>query len=229
MSMRGVIFDFNGTLFFDSDLHLESMWRMYDRHELQRPTKEYMVNHIFGRTNRTIYLQDFNKDATDEEIKNFGKVKEELYRQLCLERPDIFRLVDGAGEMLDFLKENGIPYCIATGSPRDNMEFYFKHLGIDRWFSWDTVVYDDGTFRGKPAPDIYLRAADRLGLSPSECIVFEDGTSGILAANAAGIGGVVAVYEEKYMSPLTELTRVDKVFHDHTEWKKTLADYGILR
>ena len=229
MSIKGVIFDFNGTLFFDSDLHFDSMAQMFVKYGLQKPDDEFMINHIFGRTNKKIYLDNFNSNADDAEISKFGEVKEDLYRQMCLQRPELFHLVDGVCEMLDALKENGVPYCIATGSPRGNMEFYFEHLGIGRWFSWDNIVYDDGSFPGKPAPDIYLRAADRLGLSPEECVVFEDGTSGILAANAAGAGRGVAVYEAKYASPLTPDTKVNKVFHDHKNWKETLTEYGVLR
>jgi HAD superfamily hydrolase (TIGR01509 family) len=65
------------------------------------------------------------------------------------------------------------------------VSFYIKNLGLDRWFSEDNMVWDNGAFPGKPAPDIYRLAAAKLGLSPSECLVYEDGTSGILAANRA--------------------------------------------
>ena len=64
---------------------------------------------------------------------------------------------------------------------------------MDRWFDPRRIVYDDGTFPGKPAPDIYLRAAERIGLSPSRCIVAEDARSGIEAARRAGAGIIVAV------------------------------------
>jgi beta-phosphoglucomutase-like phosphatase (HAD superfamily) len=91
------------------------------------------------------------------------------------------------------------------------------------------MVWDDGTYPGKPHPDIYQKAAKKLGLSPADCLVFEDGTSGIRAANAAGAGAVMAIYEAKYPSPLTDETRVDGVRHDLGEWKTILAEYGLLR
>ena len=131
-------------------------------------------------------------------------------------------------EAIEYLKENNIPFCLATGSPLINVNFYFEALGIGRWFSFDNIVYCDGSFPGKPAPDIYKLAADRLGLDTSECAVFEDGTSGILSANAAGVSKVMALWEEGVPSPLTEKTRVDGIYHSLKDWKNILSSIGII-
>jgi HAD superfamily hydrolase (TIGR01509 family) len=137
-------------------------------------------------------------------------------------------LAKGAVEMLDAIKEQNIPYCLATGSERGNVEFYMEALDLWRWFDWEHIVYEDGSFPGKPAPDIYNIAAARIGLKTSECLVFEDGTSGIRAANAANAGAVIVVYDKKYPSPVTHETKVNNIFHDHTNWKNTLIKYRIL-
>ena len=229
MTLKGILFDFNGTLFFDSDLHMEAFRRIFKKHGKPIPSDELMIESFFGCTNETIYRNNFDPDAKQEEIKAFTIEKEDLYRDLCLEMPDTFRLVDGATELLDYLKENHIPFCLATGSDIDNVSFYIKHLGIDRWFSEDNMVYTNGTFKGKPAPDIYRIAASKIELSPSECMIFEDGTSGIRAANAAGAGAVTLIYDSKYPSPLTDETKVDGIYHDLKDWKKILAEYGLLR
>ena len=229
MTLKGILFDFNGTLFFDSDLHMEAFRRIFKEYGKPVPSDEFMIQKLFGRTNETIYRNNFNQNAEMSEIERFSVAKENTYRDLCLECPHIFRLVDGATELLDYLKENNIPFCLATGSDIDNVSFYIKHLGIDRWFGENNMVYTNGTFNGKPAPDVYLIAAGKLGLDPSECMVFEDGTSGIRAANAAGAGAVTLVYESKYPSPMTEETRVNGIYHDLKEWKKILAEYGMLR
>lgn len=100
--------------------------------------------------------------------------KETIYRELCLQDEERFRLAPGAAELLDWLCEHGIPHTIATASEIRNVRFFREHFGLDRWFDPRRIVYDDGTFSGKPAPDIYLRAAERIGLSPSRCIVAED-------------------------------------------------------
>ena len=73
---------------------------------------------------------------------------------------------------------------------------------MDRWFDPRRIVYDDGTFSGKPAPDIYLRAAERIGLSPSRCIVAEDAPVGIEAARRAGMSviGVATTFRREDLS-----------------------------
>ncbi|MBQ9085672.1 MAG: HAD family phosphatase [Clostridia bacterium] len=229
MTLRGILFDFNGTLFFDSDIHIHLFQEYHQEYGKEIPSADFIVSHIFGRDNATILRQNFKPDATDKEAEAFSQAKEERYRDFCLAHPDRLRLTDGAEEMLNHLKACGIPFALATGSEWDNVVFYREQLGLGRWFTSENTVYIDGTFPGKPAPDIYQIAAARLGLSPSECLVFEDGTSGILAANRAGAGAVVALYENGLPSPINEHTRVNGVQHNFTEWRALLADYGLTR
>lgn len=229
MTLKGILFDFNGTLLFDSDLHMDAFRRAFALFGKPAPSYEFMIENIFGRTNATIYRENLNANATKAEIERFADQKETLYQDACLAQRDTFRLVDGAEEMLDYLKKNDVPYALATGSNWGNVSFYLRELGLDRWFTTDNMVWDDGTYSGKPAPDVYHKAAKKLGLSASDCLVFEDGTSGIRAANAAGAGAVTVIYEEKLSSPLTDETRVNGVYHDLREWKNILAEYGLLR
>ena len=227
--LKGILFDFNGTLFFDSDLHMEAFRQVFPLYGLPVPTDDFMAERCFGRTNETIFKENINPNATKADIDEFELRKESVYHKLCLDLPERFRLVDGAEELLDELKARGIPFCLATGSNLLNLNFYIKHMKLDRWFTSENTVYDDGTYPGKPAPDIYRLAAGKLSLDPSDCLVFEDGTSGIRAANAAGAGDVVVVYDKCLDSPITESTRVAEVHHDLLEWRDILARYGILR
>ena len=121
------------------------------------------------------------------------------------------RLAPGAAELLDWLCEHGIPHTIATASEIRNVRFFREHFGLDRWFDPRRIVYDDGTFSGKPAPDIYLRAAERIGLSPSRCIVAEDARSGIEAARRAGAGMIVAVASTMDRGTVGRIEGVDVV------------------
>ncbi len=227
--LSGILLDFNGTLFFDSDMHMEAFRQVFPLYGHPVPSDDFMAKRCFGRTNETIFKENFDPNATKADIDEFELRKESIYHRLCLDSPERFRLVDGAEEMLDELKARNIPFCLATGSNLLNVKFYMQHMKLDRWFGSDNMVYDDGTYPGKPAPDIYRLAAKKLGLDPSECLVFEDGTSGILAANSADVGGVVAVYDEKLDSPLTDCTRVDGLYHDLKNWREILSHYGILR
>lgn len=225
---KTLIFDFNGTMFFDTEMHYRAWDEFMPRRLGRRLPREELDRNIIGQANVDIFRRYFG-DISPEQIEELTMEKEAEYRRQCLLDPDRFHLVEGLVEFLDELKAEGFTMTIATGSPLVNLNFYMEHFRLDRWFSAAQIIYDDGTYPGKPAPDIYRLAAKKIGLDPSECLVFEDGTSGIRAANAANAGAVVVVYQEKYQSPLTEQTKVDRVFHDHLAWRQTLADYGILR
>ena len=227
--LSGILFDFNGTLFFDSFIHIEAFKKVFVKFGKDVPTDEYIAENLFGITNEMIYKQNFNANANFEECERFRIAKENYYYDICLSSPKKMKLVSGVTEMLDYIKAAKIPYCIATGSGLEEVEFFIKHLGLDRWFSFDNIVYTNGTFRSKPYPDCYLLAAKRLSLSPSECLVFEDGTSGIKAARAAKAGGVVAVYEKGLPSPIMDDAKADQIHHDLSDWNKILKDFGLMR
>lgn len=207
--VRGCIFDFNGTLLFDTPAHADA-WRAFLLEEGVAVTDADIQKHIQGRPNPDI-LRHFLGELTDQEILTCSKRKEEKYRAVCLQKNDWFRLVDGVPEMFDRLQAEGVPFTIATSSQWDNVSFYFEHLGLDRWFTPETLVFDDGKMRGKPAPDIYLRAMALIGCRPEECAVFEDSLSGIQAGRAAGAGWIVAVDSDLDREKLLRVEGVSRV------------------
>jgi HAD superfamily hydrolase (TIGR01509 family) len=227
--IKGIVFDFNGTLFFDSELHIKAFKQIFPELGAPEPTREYVISSILGRSNATIYRENIKSDASDEETAEFAIRKEALYFDLCLENKERFKLVDGAAELLDYLKTKNIPFTIATGSDKMSVDFFFEHLELSKWFDIDKIVYTDGTFKGKPAPDCYMLAAERLGIKSTECLIFEDGTSGIMSANAANAASVVAIYEETLPDPLCEGALADLVVHSFKDWKNILSRYEIVR
>ncbi len=227
--VKGLLFDFNGTLFFDSKMHISIFQDYFAERGKEPPTAEFVVANIFGRSNPNIYATYFAKDENDTDWESFADDKENRYRQFCLEHPELMRYTAGVEEMLDYLKANGIPYALATGAGPDNIEFYMKHMGLGRWFDESNMVYTDGSFRSKPEPDIYILAAKKLGLDASECAVFEDGRSGVIAAQRAEAGAIVCVYEEDLPSPLPEGDSCEGEYNDFTEWKDMLRKLGVLR
>lgn len=228
MSLRGVLFDFNGTLYFDNQMDINSLNRSLCEFGGEARDVHYIVSNIFGRDNFTVFRQNVREDATEEELWAFCRLKSDLYMQNCRSMPGGSTLAKGAAEMLDTLKARGIPYCLATGSEWYRVEFYMEHLGLDRWFTPDNIVFADGTYPCKPAPDIYRLAARKIGLEPKDCLVFEDGSSGIISANRAGAGAVVLVHEEGYPCPLNDDVKIDGEFHDFSDWKTIFNEYGIL-
>ena len=158
-------------------------------------TEQEVIDYIHGRTNDQI-IHHFIGEVKDEELQALSDEKEKEYQRLA--REEQLGYVDGTEELLDQLITKKIPFTIATASPKINIDFYFDYFKLDRWFTPEEIVYDDGTFPGKPHPTIYQKAAEKLGLAPKDCIVIEDATAGVQAANRANIGQVfVMVYAEE--------------------------------
>ena len=95
----------------------------------------------------------------------------------------------GAKELLSYLRENGYLVALATATPKERAEDYLSRVGLLEYF--DVVASARMVKNGKPAPDIYLYAADKLGLAPQECIALEDSQNGIRSAHAAGCNTVM--------------------------------------
>lgn len=220
--MQGIIFDFNGTLFFDSHLHYEA-WRIYSK-QLRgyEFTDDEMRENMFGRTNHDIIKYAIGKEPTEQMVEKLAKEKEAMYRRMCLENKDKLILAPGAERFLDFLKENDIPRTIATMSEWDNVEFYIKEFNLERWFDIDKIVYSNGKIPGKPAPDIYMIAAQNLNLNPNDCIVVEDAISGINSAQKAGIGMIIAIASIENDSLYQNIPFVKQIIHNFDDINRNI-------
>lgn len=190
MKIKGVIFDFNGTLFWDTELHYQA-WDVYlERHGLVI-NEEEKNDVIVGRNNEYILDRIYPEKLPHDEIVRRSIEKEDIYQELCLEHK--LQLADGSEELFKFLKKNNIPFTIATGSDFHNVEFYFQYLDLGRYFDKSKVIYSDGTIRSKPDPEVFLRALNVLDLSPGEVLFFEDSEPGIKAAEKVNAGKIIIV------------------------------------
>ena len=165
-------------------------------------TKEEFQHQILGHTNRDIFEWLLGKGALSEEkIMQLTEEKEVLYRSMYQEDQDACRLVKGLPEFLDELQRRNIKCNIATASGLSNVDFYFERFALAKWFDKSKLAYDDGTMRAKPAPDMYIRAMERIGAEPSETMVIEDSPSGVKAAVAANAACIVGIYgDSEYRS-----------------------------
>jgi HAD superfamily hydrolase (TIGR01509 family) len=208
MQILGVIFDFNGVLVWDSDLH-EEAWSHTARALRGAPLSlQDLRDHIHGRPNRAILEYLAGHPLAPAEAAALAAAKEQRYRSLCLARGAQFHLSPGATDLLGWLAARHILRAIATSAGPDNIAFYQAQLSLSTWFSTEQIVFDDGALPGKPAPDIYLRAAARLGLAPQHCAVVEDSRAGIAAAHAAGIGQIIALGPPEEHGALLQLPGV---------------------
>lgn len=194
--MKGIIFDFNGTLFWDSEIQ-ENAWKTFGKQLIGRDITDDEFNTYFhGRTNKDTLEYLTRKALTNEEVNKLAQQKESIYRKLCKSDLNKFRLAPGVEKFLKYLKGNNISFTIATASEINNVEFFINEFDLGRWFDIDKIVYDDGSFKGKPEPDIYLRAADKLNIEAHNCIVFEDALSGVTSARRAGVKEIIAIVPE---------------------------------
>lgn len=223
MRYDGVIFDFNGVLLWDNPLH-EEAWRVYSARLRGYPmTTEEMQTVVHGRTNRDIFDHVLGRPVPDEELRPLIEEKERIYQQLALAAGEAYRLSPGAVSLLDHLRDNDIPRAIATSSPRMNIDFYIEQLHLLNWFTRETIIYDRGQYPGKPAPDIYLEAAERLGRPPARLIVVEDAIMGVASAHAAGIGLIIGIGPAEEHAQLAELPGVGRVIETLGEFPRGLV------
>lgn len=223
MQYKGIIFDFNGTLFWDSKKHLEA-WREFSKRVRPYPfTDDEMRDYMFGRTNEDILAYLIGERPSKELVDKLGQEKEAVYRDMCRDDKENTCLAPFAVEFLDYLKENNIPRTIATMSNKANVDFYIEEFNLEKWFDIEKIVYDNGKIKGKPAPDIYEIAASKLGLKPCDCVVIEDAVSGIEAARAAGTGKIVAIASMEPLTVYENIPAVSQIITDFSDFEKIMA------
>ena len=177
----GVIFDLDGTVVGNMEIHAEAFQEFLRRHEL--PSLDAAMRaRIDGKRNRDIFPIVFGRDLPPEDVHRFSHEKESLYRILSRGKLEPLR---GLVRFLSLLEAKGIPVAIATSSPEDNVPHTLGEIGLLDSFAH--VVRSDTVPRGKPHPDVFLAAAEKLGAPPERCLAFEDAPLGVAAARAAGM------------------------------------------
>lgn len=216
--MRAYIFDFNGTMVMDSFMH-ETAWKHYVEELCHRTVSdEEFVKHVHGKTSAKILEHFLGAEALSrEEVVAYSEKKEMYYRELCMDYRERFCLTEGLEDFMNRAKSEGIPMTIATAANLANVEFYFEYFALEQWFDRDKVVYDDATLKGKPDPDVYIRAMEKLSANPKDCVVFEDAVSGVVSAHRAGAGMIVGVYGDSDKRLLEETGLVSRFVKDFTE------------
>ncbi|MFC8670902.1 HAD family hydrolase [Streptomyces sp. NPDC057199] len=121
--------------------------------------------------------------------------------------------VAGAVEVLEKLAADGVPYCVASSGSHERIRVGHRKTGLDRWFDDGRIFSSQDVGRGKPAPDLFLHAAERMGVPPEKCLVVEDSPLGVRAAVAAGMD----VYGFTAMTPAERLAGADRLFGDMGE------------
>lgn len=215
---KAVVFDFNGTMFFDEDKHVLS-WRAFAKEMFNREiSDEEFPAHIHGFSNDEILPYLAERKFTLQEVEEYATKKELVYQRICEEDKENLHLVFGLEKFLDTLKANNIKIAICTASMKPNVDWYYRTFPLPKWFSFDDIIYDDGTLkRGKPDPEIYLRALSHLHVKGEDSIVFEDSISGLQSAYAAKVDTLIAIEPEGTRKEVTSMPGVKAVLPDFTK------------
>ena len=206
----GVIFDMDGVLIDSYHPHFES-WRMVAAETGLAMTEQEFAT-TFGRTSREIIAHFWGEGfKSDAEIAAIDGRKEALYRQLIHAN---FPAMAGVRELLTGLHAAGFALAVGSSGPPENVQVVMEALGCPQFFSATVTGMD--VQRGKPDPQVFLLAAQRLALPPNRCAVVEDAIAGVRAARAAGMAAIaitgtaareqLAPLADRVIDSLTELT-----------------------
>ncbi len=174
-----LIFDLDGVIVDSMPLHTLA-WQRY-LEQLGIPREDVAIQ-MHGRRNDEIVREFLGPDVPSEVVFAHGAAKERLFRELMAAELTGC-MVPGIAEFLN--RTSGLPVALATNAEPANVSFVLDGIDLRKWFR--AIVDGSQVRQAKPAPEVYLTAAERLGIAPRNCIVFEDSPVGITAARAAGM------------------------------------------
>lgn len=179
--LKGLLFDMDGVLVNNLEIHRAAFAEFFRFYGVERTFNE--LNRVFGRGNDDIMGELMPRDVVERVgIRELGYQKEAIYRRIY--EP----IIEPQPGLLNFLAEAEkaqLKSAVGSSGYRVNVDFVLDKCNIGRHF--EAIVAGDEVTNCKPHPEIYLTAAMKLGLEPSECVVFEDAEAGIEAAHRAGI------------------------------------------
>ncbi|MDQ1830269.1 HAD family hydrolase [Massilia scottii] len=211
---RAFIFDMDGTIVDNMSFHTES-WIAF----FQRRGKDIDADEFFrataGRQGKEIIRSHMGEHLNDDEVRVLNDEKELVYRELYEPHR---KTVVGFDGLIALAKEMNVALAVATAAPNANITFTLDGLDLRRHF--DTVVGAADVARGKPHPDVFLLAAERCGVAPEHCIVFEDAPLGVEAARRAGMRAVVLTTT----LPAAAFAEFDNVVHIASDFSELTID-----
>ena len=203
MTKRAFIFDMDGTIVDNMSFHTAS-WVTF----FQRRGKDIDADEFFrttaGRQGKEIIRLHMGEHLHDDEVHTLNLEKESVYRELYEPHR---KTVDGFDNLVAQARQRSVALAVATAAPNANITFTLDGLDLRKHF--DTVVGAADVARGKPHPDVFLLAAERCGVAPEHCIVFEDAPLVVEAARRAGMKAVVLTTT----LPADAFAQFDNVIH----------------
>jgi beta-phosphoglucomutase len=196
-----VIFDMDGVLVNSNPYHLAKWVDFLDHHKISYK-EEDLPELILGKRNDTAFEYFMGPDLTPEESKRLSEEIEETFRKVF--KPHA-KPLPGLDAVIKECHSAGIPMAVASSAVRANIEFVVDALGYRQYFR--TLVSGDEVTHAKPDPEIYLKAADHLGIDPADAVAFEDSYPGIGAVKNAGMKcvAIASTFPIERLIPLADL------------------------
>ena len=201
---RAVIWDMDGTLVDTAELHFQAWLRLAA--EIGKPFTRADFTATFGWRNPEIVPKIFGSAYSEAEILAIGDRKELFYRELARQGVE---LLPGARELIAQLAKLGVRQAIGSSAPRDNLELILEMSDLEDAFG--AIVAMEDVQRGKPNPDVFLRAAQRLEIAPELCVVIEDAPVGIQAAKAGGMRALGVTFVGHHPADALRAAGADRV------------------
>ncbi len=179
-SAKAVIWDMDGVIADTAHYHLRAWQEAFQKRGVNFTEETFRES--FGQRNDTIIGKVLGQGVSQEEINAISNEKEASFRQAIRQH---IRALPGVIELMNSLARNGFSLALASAAPMENIRLLTEGLGIDRLFQG--IVSAEDVAEGKPNPQVFLLAAERLGVKPENCIVIEDAVAGVAAAKRAGM------------------------------------------
>lgn len=180
MAMKAVLFDMDGVIVDNLPYHVEA-WLLFCERNGIPLTKEVFYQELNGMNSKDTFEWFYKRGMTRSEVEKLEEEKELLYREFYAEHR---KPAEGLLAFLTELRSKGIKTALATSAGPGNIDFIVDGLGIRDQF--DAIIGGAEVTKGKPDPEIYLKAAALVGVAPEDCWVVEDSLQGIASGLAAG-------------------------------------------
>jgi beta-phosphoglucomutase family hydrolase len=182
--LKGLLFDMDGTIVDNMPHHLAAWKELLGKRGCAIDVDDFFVQ-TSGRHSREILRDYLDRALSDDECRALDDEKNAIYQRRYA--PDLAPIA-GLEAFIAHARELGLSIGLCTAAAVGNVRFVLDGLGLRHCF--DTVVDAAAVPRGKPAPDVFLAAAERFGIDPAHCLVFEDAPLGVQAAENAGMPAV---------------------------------------
>jgi beta-phosphoglucomutase len=178
-TIRAVIWDLDGVIIDSAEEHRQAWQRLAREEGISLSDGDFWAT--FGKRNDAIFAELWGP-LPPERVQALAERKEAYFRELIRKSA---APLPGAMELMRGLREAGFVQALASSTPSENIQLISEALGLERYLT--AFVSGETVLHGKPAPDIFLKAAGELHTAPSQCLVIEDAVAGVEAAHAAGM------------------------------------------